>query len=196
MSKKNGDSLAVAQLTGAELWTIGEADHDSDQLVELLTAKGIDCLVDVRRTPMSRRRPDYSIRTLPSILEGHSIAYEYMGDRLGGFPRHRWDFLRGGRPNYRVMAQAPEFCAAIDSLADLAEFSRTAVFCSEENPRACHRSGLLGLALASRGYIVIHIRRDGSENRAFVPKSVDVSPRQGRLWQVALDEQKNGHEEI
>ena len=194
MSKDNGGP-STDQLTGAELWTIGEADHDSDQLVELLVARGIDCLVDVRRIPMSWGRPDYSIKVLPGILAGRSIAYEYMGDRLHGMPRIRGDYLRGGWPNYRAMAKSLDFRKAVDRLADLAEARRTAVFCSEENPRACHRSGLLGPPMAERGYIVIHIRSDGSETRAFVPKSVDEGARQGRLWTGDAEKQRNGHEE-
>ena len=95
MNSRNGDGPAVAQLTGAELWTIGEADHDSDQLIDLLAARGINRLVDVRHTPMSPRSPDYSIRTLPSILAMRTIVYEYMGDALGGQPRGRWEYLQG-----------------------------------------------------------------------------------------------------
>lgn len=188
MNSRNGDGPAVAQLTRAELWTIGQVDHDSELLVELLTARGIDGLVDVRHTPMSPRSPDYSIRTLPSILAMRSIAYEYMGDALGGQPRGRWEYRRGGRPNYRAMAKSREFGAAMDSLAALAEARRTAVFCSEEDPSVCHRSALLGPALAERGYIVIHIRGDGSELRAFVPKPVDEPTRQGRLWVLQPEE--------
>ena len=197
MSKNNGGSPGAGQLTGAELWTIGQADHDSDRLVELLADRGIDCLVDVRRTPMSQRSPDYSIRTLPGILAGRSIAYRYMGDKLGGQPQDRWEYRRGGRPNYRAIAKSSDFGAAMDSLADLAEARRTAVFCSEEDPNVCHRSGLLGPALAERGYIVIHIREDGSENRAFVPKAVDGYARQGRLWAGHAREniQTNGNHE-
>ena len=191
----NGNENAADQLTGAELWTIGEADHDSDQLIDLLAARGINRLVDVRRIPMSLRHPDYSIKTLPAILQGREISYEYMGDRLHGLPRSRGDYLRGGWPNYRAMAKLPDVSAALDSLADLAEAKRTAVFCSEENPGTCHRSGFLGPAMAQRGYIVIHIRGNGEETRAFVPKSVDEFARQGRLWVGDVGEQKNGHEE-
>ena len=191
----NGNGQASDQLTGAELWTIGEAEHDSSQLMDLLAARGINRLVDVRRIPMSLRRPDYSIKTLPAILQGREISYEYMGDRLHGMPRSRGDYLRGGWPNYRAMAKAPDISAAIDSLADMAEARRTAVFCSEENPRVCHRSGLLGPAMAERGYVVIHIRSDGSETRAFVPKSVDEGARQGRLWTGDAEKQRNGHED-
>ena len=146
----NGNENAADQLTGAELWTIGEADHDSDQLIDLLAARGINRLVDVRRIPMSLRHPDYSIKTLPAILQGREISYEYMGDRLHGLPRSRGDYLRGGWPNYRAMAKLPDVSAALDSLADLAEAKRTAVFCSEENPGTCHRSGFLGPAMAQR----------------------------------------------
>ena len=189
----NGNGYAVDTLTGAEIWTIGEADHNSGRLMDLLAARGISRLVDVRRLPLSLKSPDYSIKTLPAILQGREISYEYMGDRLHGIPRNRGDYLRGGWPNFRAMAKAPDIRAAIDSLADLAEARRTAVFCSEENPGVCHRSGLLGPAMAERGYVVIHIRSDGSETRAFVPKSVDEQARQGRLWVGDAKEQRNGH---
>ena len=189
----NGNGHEVGDLTGAEIWTIGEADHSSDRLVDLLVARGISRLVDVRRLPMSLKSPDYSIKTLPAILQGREISYEYMGDRLHGLPLTRGDYLRGGWPNYRAMAKLPAVSAAIDSLAVLAESRRTAVFCSEENPRVCHRSGLLGPAMADRGYIVIHIRGNGEETRAFVPKSVDEHARQGRLWVGDAEDQRNGH---
>ena len=106
----NGNENAVDQLTGAELWTIGEADHDSGQLIDLLAARGINRLVDVRRIPMSLRRPDYSIKTLPTILQGREISYEYMGDRLHGLPRSPGTTCVAGGPttgpwrNFRTSA--------------------------------------------------------------------------------------------
>lgn len=168
----------------AEVWTIGQGPHDGGGLVGLLQEFEIGLLADIRKVPTGPDgRPELSIRRLPQLLRSESIGYEYLGDELGGRPRNRFEYGRGGKPDYAVMAQSRLFLDGLATLVHVMNDRRTALLCVEESPYGCHRHRLVGLELERRGFTVRHIRADGSEEHR--PEGVERVSRQGVLWPAA-----------
>ena len=64
--------------------TIGHSNHPVERFVDLLTAAGVEVLVDVRSTPYSRRFPQFGRERLAARLAAADILYRYEGAALGG----------------------------------------------------------------------------------------------------------------
>jgi uncharacterized protein (DUF488 family) len=151
----------------ADLLTIGHSTHPVERFVRLLRRHRIEVLCDVRRFPGSRRNPQFNAGALRDSLAGAGIAYEPFGEQLGG-RRRPSKAVRGPaavwrNPSFRGYAEymeTPQFRAGVERLEELARGRRAAIMCAEADWRRCHRR-LIGDALTSRGWRVVHIRPDG-----------------------------------
>jgi uncharacterized protein (DUF488 family) len=145
------------------IYTIGHSDHATTVFVDLLRRHGITLLVDVRSQPYSRWAHQFNRETLARDLQEAGIAYQFMGDTLGGRPADPALYDPGEeRPDYERMAQTPDYQAGVDRLLELARAERVAVMCSEGDPRRCHRHLLITQTLLDRGVRVLHIQPDGT----------------------------------
>lgn len=144
-----------------DIFTIGHSNHTWESFAPLLAGNQIELLVDTRTRPVSRYAPFANYRTLPDLLEGAGIDYEFMGGPLGGKPRNPAMYDSAGKPDYHKMRALDEFQEAISQLAGMASRRATAILCSEEDPSQCHRLLLLGPALEEEGCRLLHIRGDG-----------------------------------
>ncbi len=142
--------------------TIGHSDHDMVAFVDLLRCHGITLVVDVRSQPYSRWTPQFNRETLARDLDDAGIAYQFMGDALGGRPADP-DLYDPGqeRPDYQRVEQTDVYQAGIDRLLELARTERVAVMCSEGDHRRCHRHLLITQTLLGRGVRVLHVQPDG-----------------------------------
>jgi uncharacterized protein (DUF488 family) len=134
--------------------TIGHSTRPLAEFVELLTAQGVERLLDVRTVPRSRHNPQYNGETLPAALAEAGVAYEHVAG-LGGFRRTHADSPNAGWRNlsfrgYADYMQTAEFAAELDRLLALASKERVALMCAEAVPWRCHRS-LIADALLARG---------------------------------------------
>ena len=179
-----------------KLYTIGHSNHPFSKLVELLEARGIVNLVDVRSEPHSRYNPQFNKETLEYELPRVKLRYIYLGKELGGRPddpklyKHQTlpsgevDFLH--QVDYPKVMERPWFQQGIQELLDLAELDVTAIMCSEEDPANCHRHHLVSKYIMEHfpEVEIRHIRGDGSEYGAgSVLKSVNDPPAvQDRLF--------------
>jgi len=114
----------------------------------------------VRTIPRSRHNPQFNKETLPAALRAAGIKYRHF-PKLGGLRHARADSPNKAWRNasFRGFAdymQTPEFAAAVEKLAELAEKERLALMCAEAVPWRCHRS-LIADALYVRGFRVEHI---------------------------------------
>jgi uncharacterized protein (DUF488 family) len=159
------------------VFTIGHSTHASDRFAALLRAHRIELLGDVRRYPGSQRHPQFGADSLRAALQGAGIAYEGLGEQLGGRRRPRRDSPNTG---WRVAAfrayadhmQTREFAAGLDRLEGLARERPAAIMCAEGDWRRCHRR-LISDALLLRGWRVVHIRPDGrGEEHRLTPFAV------------------------
>ena len=144
------------------IYTIGHSNHKWEAFAALLKQHDIELLVDARTNPISRYAPFANRRTLPDLLDDIGIAYNFMGDSLGGKPADPALYDPKGKPDYRRMRARGEFREGISRLAGMTSRRRIAVMCSEEDPSQCHRLLLLGPPLEEAGCELRHIRRDGS----------------------------------
>lgn len=145
------------------VFTIGHSSHEMAAFLGLLQQHAIACVVDVRSQPYSRWAPQFNQKMLAHALEGAGIAYEFMGDSLGGRPAERSFYDPGQEyPNYERLAASPRFQQGLDRLLALAATARTAIMCSEGDPEKCHRTLLITPALLQRGARVWHILPDGA----------------------------------
>lgn len=164
------------------VYTIGHSTHPIDEFLELLTAHGVQKVVDVRTIPRSRHNPQYDQTALRRSLKAARIRYEHM-PRLGGL-RH----ARKGSPNagwinasFRGFAdhmQSEDFQRGLRGLEAEARKRVTAIMCAEAFVARCHRS-LIGDALAVSGWRVLHIQ---SRKTATVHRPTPfLKVRRGRL---------------
>jgi uncharacterized protein (DUF488 family) len=152
------------ELAQPQIFTVGHSTHELDRFVSLLSAHGVELLVDVRKMPASRRMPHFSAAALSRSLPEAGIAYEHVGE-LGGFRRPVPGSRNGGWrvgmfQGYADYMQTPEFAAALDRVAGWARERPTAIMCAEAQWQRCHRR-LVSDALLVCGFDVQHIRSDG-----------------------------------
>jgi uncharacterized protein (DUF488 family) len=142
------------------IWTIGHSNHSARRFIDLLQGAGIDCVADVRSTPFSRRNPQFSQKALTASLKDAGIEYWFLGDTLGARPKDPdcWD---NGRVSYGRIAASAAFQEAIHGLIDESHAKRIALMCAEKEPLECHRTILVGRALAQRDTELAHIHADG-----------------------------------
>lgn len=145
-----------------DVLTIGHSNHTWKTFAGLLEAHGVQVLVDTRTAPVSRWAPFANARRLPGLLQGKGIRYVFMGKELGGKPDDPTLHDDKGKPDYRLMAQSPSFQRGIEALVGLTSDATVALMCAEEDPAKCHRTRLLGPALARHGVGQVHIRGDSS----------------------------------
>jgi uncharacterized protein (DUF488 family) len=136
------------------IFTVGHSTRELSDFVQLLSAHGVQRLVDVRTVPRSRHNPQFNRDTLPDHLEASGIAYTHMAG-LGGLRKPRPDSINTGWRNrsfrgYADYMQTAEFSGSLDALMDLAREGQLAIMCAEAVPWRCHRS-LIGDALLARG---------------------------------------------
>ena len=142
--------------------TIGHGNLLFADFAARLRKHEVATVVDVRSVAGSRLYPWFSFDRLLRSLPEQGIAYEYLGDRLGGRPKSRSLLLANGRPDYVLIARTGSYRAGIETLLDLAARRRVAVMCSEGDFRRCHRHLLIGRSLRERGVVLEHILPDGS----------------------------------
>ena len=146
---------------GPILHTIGYGARSLDELVAVLKNYRIEYLLDVRSSPYSRFKPEFTKEALEAALKTRGIRYVFVGDTLGGQPRDP-DCYTDGKVDYEKVRQQPFFQAGLERLRKAHEqHLRAALMCSEGRPEQCHRSKMIGEALAAAGIPVRHIDEDG-----------------------------------
>jgi uncharacterized protein (DUF488 family) len=139
--------------------TIGHSNHPIERFVGLLTAAGVEALVDVRSTPYSRRFPQFGRERLTQSLAAAGILYRYEGAALGGKPGGG----KSGGGSYDDLAARPEFKDALARLIAGARDATLCLMCAEKEPLDCHRTVLVSRRLAERGMAIEHLLADGRQ---------------------------------
>lgn len=134
----------------APFLTVGYAGLSVDDLVRALQSAGVDVLVDIRWTAISRR-PGFSKSVLGAALQSRGVGYLHI--RVLGSPKElrtnlqaTADFEAFSRDYNAWLEQQTE---AIDALLELMQSQRVCLMCLEEDPSRCHRS-ILAEALGRR----------------------------------------------
>ena len=142
------------------VWTVGHSTRSGEEFGQILSAHGIEVLVDVRSFPGSRRYPQFNRAALSESLAGIGIEYRHE-PRLGGrrTPRadsHNTAWRNASFRAYADHMETDEFRKGVEDLLELAASARVAVMCAEALWWRCHRS-LISDYLKAAGYTVVHI---------------------------------------
>ncbi len=126
------------------LWTIGHGNRPLEEFLSLLQAAGIECLVDVRAYPASRRNPQFAREALEQSLAAEGIRYIWEGKAMGGRRKPAADspHVALTNPSFRAYADhmtSGEFRDAHERLVGTARGAHTAIMCAERLPWQCHR---------------------------------------------------------
>jgi len=136
----------------AKFFTIGYSGRTAEQFVRLLKDASVDCVVDVRYTPISMYKPDFSRTNCQRILRQAGIEYLHIQEL--GVPREvRARAITAGSREViwewydrHVVAQYLR-----NHLRELIKLTRRiALMCVEADPTECHRH-LLFQALEDSG---------------------------------------------
>jgi uncharacterized protein (DUF488 family) len=139
------------------IYTIGYGARDIEAFLDVLQANQIQYLIDLRSSPYSGYKPEFSKSSLQAFLEAHRIHYLFMGDTLGGQPDDATCYT-DGKVDYDKVAQRSFYQAGIERLHEASsQGRRVALMCSEGKPENCHRSKLVGQTLTAEGIQVLHI---------------------------------------
>ncbi len=145
-----------------QVYSIGHGGWTPRDLVAQLRDLGIQLLIDVRSIPYSRHQPEYSKRPLQELLEHGGIRYLFLGNLLGGRPPDQ-DCYIDGKVDYTRCRTKDPFLRGIQRIRTAYQDGlRVVLLCSEGKPWHCHRSKLIGEALAEEGIQVLHILPDGT----------------------------------
>jgi uncharacterized protein (DUF488 family) len=142
------------------LLTIGYGARSFEQFLATLQAYQVEYLLDVRTSPYSKFKPEFSREPLEAALKRHGIRYVFLGESLGGQPREPACYT-DGKVDYDKVRRQPFFQAGLERLRKAHEQRlRVALMCSEGKPEHCHRSKMIGQALVAAGLPVAHIDED------------------------------------
>jgi uncharacterized protein (DUF488 family) len=130
-----------------------------EDFVARLRRHEVQAVADVRRTPYSRRHPQYNREPLAATLGAVGIAYQHY-EALGGMrdvdPASPHRDLPESVRGFADHMGSHEFGVALDTLVRAAATRRTAILCAEALPEHCHRR-LIADALVARGVAVEHV---------------------------------------
>jgi uncharacterized protein (DUF488 family) len=143
------------------LYTIGHGSRELPAFLGVFAAHRIECLVDVRAYPSSKRHPHFARAALEPALAKAGIRYVWEGAALGGMRRPRRDSPHVGVRDaaFRGFADhmaSAAFKQAVDTLVARGQAARTVFMCAETQPAHCHRS-FIADALLARGITVMHL---------------------------------------
>lgn len=142
------------------LWTVGHSTLPLQDFLALLKIHDVESLADIRRYPVSRWHPHFSVQNLAPAVAESGIEYrhyEALGGRRDPRPDSRNTLWR--HPSFRGYAdymETPPFMSAFLNLEQVAGQKRTAFMCSERDWWKCHRQ-LVADAFTARGVEVRHI---------------------------------------
>ena len=137
----------------ADFYTIGYAGRNIEQFVNLLQAVGISALIDIRQTPVSMYKPDFSKQNLRNSLIRSSI--EYIHKPEWGVPHEVRSLAVGQDTREALWEWYDSNVVPTINEDEVAGFPRLAkmpfaFMCVEIDPTACHRHRLF-LALEETG---------------------------------------------
>lgn len=159
------------RLETGEVFTIGHSNVTSNCIFELLKARKIDVVIDIRSVPYSRFSPQFNKNAIAGQLKLNGIDYIFEGERLGGRISDPLCYKNKCLPtrkrniaelvDYEKLTMCSWYQEGIGVILENSRKKNVAIMCSEENPLRCHRNLLVARTLTDIGIKVWHIRHNG-----------------------------------
>lgn len=143
------------------VYTIGHSNISFDKFSTLLQTHDITAIADVRSTPYSKFTPQFNREALQKSLHAIGITYVFFGKELGARSEDATCYTDNGQVIYSRLRETALFQQGIERVINGAQKFRLALLCAEKEPFTCHRSILIGQALAANDVDVRHILHDG-----------------------------------
>jgi len=142
------------------LFTIGYSGLDIMQFIHSLKRNDIQVVCDVRSTPYSNYKPDFSRREFKTHLNDASIKYVFLGAELGARPKDRSCYING-QATYERIARSSLFLHGLERVRNGVERLNLALVCSERDPLECHRAILVCRHLPDLHSETYHVHTNG-----------------------------------
>ena len=130
------------------IYTIGYEGATLDAFLKALQENGVDHIVDVRLTPLSRRR-GFSKRQLAAALRRLGIIYSHHPE-LGCPKDVRVQYSRTGDFEWYTRAYVSKVLTRrahfVSELAEQSRHRRVCLLCFEADANRCHRSLVAAMA--------------------------------------------------
>ncbi|MFD2418555.1 DUF488 domain-containing protein [Amycolatopsis pigmentata] len=126
---------------------VGYEGREVAEFVADLADRGVTRLVDVRLTPISRKR-GFSKTALRQALAEVGIAYDHRRE-LGNPKENRPGFagseseLRHAKAAFADLLTRDDASRTLDEIRDCLRYERVALLCFEADQRRCHRDVVL-----------------------------------------------------
>ncbi|MFK7101054.1 DUF488 domain-containing protein [Flavobacterium oreochromis] len=144
------------------IYTIGYGNRSISEFIQILKNNQIQVVVDVRSVPYSRYRPAFNSNTLEKHLADFGISYMFKGNELGGLPKDP-NLQTDNLPDYEKIRKTLHYQQGLSDLECGSELGyRIALLCACLHHKDCHRNKLIGIDLAKRGIVVMHINKTGT----------------------------------
>ncbi len=144
------------------LFTLGYEGLDLDTFVQILLDNGVECLLDVRQRPQSRKR-GFSKTALANACAENGIGYRHLA--VFGCPLSIRNAYRedGNWENYTAAylehLESSELKQAVASLAMTAWDERYCLMCFEADENYCHRLFVARAVETQGGPDVVNLNR-------------------------------------
>lgn len=139
--------------------SIGYEGRTIEEFVRVLVDQGVETVVDVRLTPLSRK-PGFSKTKLSDALAAAGIEYRHLRV-LGNQKENRAPFREGridaGREAFRAAIDNPVAEKAIEDLSSLIEDRVVAILCFEADQHLCHRHVVIDEVTRGKDVLVVQI---------------------------------------
>ena len=156
-----------------KMYTLGYSGYGIDEFVDKLVASDIECLIDVREIPISRKR-GFAKNALREVLLENGI--EYRHHKALGSPkilRHQvredrdyLTFFSGVRKHLRK----PAGVEAVTETIRTAREMRSCLMCFCANWENCHRSCVVDSILASSYFSFEHLGLNENQGQLWTSK--------------------------
>lgn len=144
------------------IYTIGYTAFDTEQMIKVLKAHNIHCLIDVRTVPASARLPQYSRPVLEAILKKEGIRYRHYPEFGARQEDGKWYNAEGYLDFERYM-ESEAFQSGIHKVQEGMRMGyRFALMCAEKDPINCHRAIMVARGFSRAGNDVAHIQVDST----------------------------------
>lgn len=138
------------------LVSLGYEGRSVTDLIESLRAQSVRVLVDVRLTPLSRKK-GLSKTALSQALAGAGIGYVHYR-QLGNPKDNREEFRQGSpasRQRYRDLLEAGPAADALRHVSELLDEGVVALLCFERDHSQCHRGVVADVLCQQRDLVLV-----------------------------------------